>query len=52
MSGRYQVPIGQTFTSTCLFFDETCLITDRVRSTGEGYVLTRVSPSIHLSVHT
>ena len=28
------------------------LITDRVRSTWEGYVLTRVCPSINLSIHT
>ena len=28
------------------------IFTDRVRSTREAYVLTRVCPSIHLSVHT
>ena len=27
-----------------------CIVTDRVRSTREGYVLTRVCPSIHPSV--
>ena len=30
----------------------TRIITDRVRSTRESYLLTRVCPSIHLSVHT
>ena len=28
------------------------IFTDRVRGTGEGYVLTRVCQSIRLSVHT
>ena len=31
--------------------EEKEIITDRVRSTREGYVLTRVCPSINLSVH-
>ena len=35
-----------------LAFLDIHFITDRERSTREGYVLTRVCPSIRLSVHT